>query len=48
MDSVVLGIILFVVIVGLPGYLYLLSKFVQVGRMAGARWFTQRCHRERK
>lgn len=48
MDPVVLGVILFVGIVGLPGYLYLLSKFAQVGRMAGTRWFTQHCNSERK
>ena len=30
----------------LPGYLYVLNKFAQVGRMAGARWFLKRCKRE--
>lgn len=30
----------------LPGYLYVLSKFAQVGRMAGARWFLNRFDKE--
>ena len=31
----------------LPAYVYLLSKFAQVGRMAGARWFDRKCEHKR-
>lgn len=30
------------VVVLLPGYLYLCSKYVQVGKMAGTSWFVGR------
>ena len=35
-----------VVLLALPGYVFLLNKFAQVGRLAGARWFLKHCRKE--
>lgn len=46
MDSVTLALLVLAALVALPAYLYVLSKFMQVGRMAGARWFSKNCGRK--